>query len=79
MSDLCRQPKSRKSRQGVTGEPVESVVGEVSKDEVLGFVDELVSGKAVALKVSHVEDVGAWVSASRSTWKRLRGQCCLRN
>ena len=43
--------------------PVESVVGEVSKDAVLKFVDELESGEEVALKVSHVEDVGAWVSA----------------
>ncbi|WP_315877000.1 hypothetical protein [Acaryochloris sp. 'Moss Beach'] len=38
-------------------------MGEVSKDAVLDFVDELESGEAVALKVSHVEDVGAWVSA----------------
>ena len=63
VSDLCRQPKSRKSRQGFTGEPVESVVGEVSKDAVLEFVDELETGDAVALKVSHVEDVSAWVNA----------------
>ncbi|ABW33417.1 hypothetical protein [Acaryochloris marina] len=63
ISDLCRQPKSRKSRQGFTGEPVESVVGDVSKESVLEFVDELESGKEVALKVSHVDDVGAWVNA----------------
>ncbi|MGR3278999.1 hypothetical protein ACSYAD_28455 [Acaryochloris marina NIES-2412] len=66
VSDLCRQPKSRKSCQGFTGKPVESVVGEVSKDSVLEFVDELESGEAVALKVSHVEDVGAWVGAIRA-------------
>ncbi|ABW32059.1 hypothetical protein [Acaryochloris marina] len=63
VSDLCRQPKSRKQRHGFTGKPVESVVGEVSKDDVLEFVDELESGEAVALKVSHEEDVGAWVGA----------------
>ena len=63
VSDLCRQPKSRKRRRGFMGKPVESVVGEVSKNSVLEFVDELESGKEVALKVSHVEDVGAWVNA----------------
>ena len=63
ISDLCRQPKSRKRRQGFTGKPVESIVGEVSKDSVLEFVDELKSGEAVALKVSHEEDVSGWVSA----------------
>lgn len=66
VSDLCRQPKSRKSRQGFMGKPVESVVGEVSKKSVLEFVDEQESGKEVALKVSHVEDVGAWVNAIRA-------------
>ncbi|ABW32873.1 hypothetical protein [Acaryochloris marina] len=65
VSDLCRQPKSRKRRQGFTGKSVESVVGEVSKDSVLEFVDELESGEEVALKISHVEDVGAWVGAIR--------------
>ena len=38
-------------------------MGEVSKDAVLEFVDELESGEAVALKVSHEEDVSGWVSA----------------
>ena len=47
------------------------------KDAVLEFVDELESGEEVALKVSHVEDVGAWVSAIGEYWKGLRGQCCL--
>ena len=65
VSDLCRQPKSRKRRQGFTGNPVESVVGEVSKDSVLEFLDELESGEVVALKVSHVEDVSGWVDAIR--------------
>ncbi|BDM83761.1 hypothetical protein [Acaryochloris marina] len=65
VSDLCRQPKSRKRRKGFTGKAVESVVGEVSKDSVLEFVDELESGEEVALKISHVEDVGAWVGAIR--------------
>lgn len=65
VSDLCRQPKSRKRRQGFTGKTVESVVGEVSKDSVLEFVDELESGEEVALKVSHEEDVSAWVNAIR--------------
>ncbi|MGR3279109.1 hypothetical protein ACSYAD_29010, partial [Acaryochloris marina NIES-2412] len=73
VSDLCRQPKSRKSRQGFTGKPVESVVGEVSKDAVLEFVDEMESGEAVALKVSHVEDVGAWVSAIREYLEGAKG------
>lgn len=63
ISDLCRQPKSRKRCQGFAGKPVESVVGEVSKDTVLEFVDELESGEAVALGASHVEDVSGWVSA----------------
>ncbi|ABW33085.1 hypothetical protein [Acaryochloris marina] len=63
VSDLCRQPKSRKRRQGFSGKPVESVVGEVSKDAVLEFVEELESGEAIALKVSHEEDVSAWVGA----------------
>ncbi|MGR3278159.1 hypothetical protein ACSYAD_23975 [Acaryochloris marina NIES-2412] len=51
VSDLCRQPKSRKSRQGFTGNPVESIVREVSKDAVLGFVDELESGDSVDLSM----------------------------
>ena len=63
ISDLCRQPKSRKRQQGFTGKPVESVVGEISKDAVLEFVDELESGEAVALKASHEEDVSAWMGA----------------
>ena len=62
VSDLCRQPKSRKRREVFTGKPVESVAGEVSKDTVLEFVDELESGEAVALKASHEEDVSRWVS-----------------
>lgn len=65
ISDLCRRPKSRKRHQGFTGKPVESVVSEVSKDAVLEFVDELESGEEVALKVSHEEDVSAWVDAIR--------------
>ena len=65
VSDLCRQPKSRKRRQGFTGKPVESVMCEVSKESVLEFVGELESGQAVALKVSHVEDVSTWVKAIR--------------
>lgn len=73
VSDLCRQPKSRKSRQEFTGKPVESVVGEVSKDIVLEFIDELESGEAVALKVSHVEDVGAWVGAIREYLEGAKG------
>ena len=73
VSDLCRQPKSRTSRQGFTGNPVESVVGEVSKDAVLEFVDELESGEAVALEVSHVEDVGTWVSAIREYLEGAKG------
>ncbi|MGR3278786.1 hypothetical protein ACSYAD_27320 [Acaryochloris marina NIES-2412] len=40
-------------------------MGEISKDAVLEFVDELESGEEVALKVSHVEDVGAWIGAIR--------------
>ena len=63
ISDLCRQPKSRKKLQGFTGVPVESIVGEISKDEVLEFVDELESGEAVAVGASHVEDVSGWVNA----------------
>ncbi|MGR3279830.1 hypothetical protein ACSYAD_32770, partial [Acaryochloris marina NIES-2412] len=73
VSDLCRQPKSRTSRQGFMGKPVESVVGEVSKDSVLEFVDELESGEAVALKVSHVEDVGAWVNEIASYLEQAEG------
>ena len=65
VSDLFRQPKSRKRHKGFTRKLVESVVGEVSKKSVLEFVGELESGEAVALKVSHVEDVSAWVSAIR--------------
>lgn len=65
VSDLCRQPKSRKRRQGFAGKAVESIVGEVSKDAVLEFVEELESGEAVALKVSHEEDVSPWVIAIR--------------
>ncbi|WP_299488148.1 hypothetical protein [Acaryochloris sp. IP29b_bin.137] len=63
VSDLCRQPKSWKQHQGFTGVPVESIVGEVSMESVLEFVDELESGEAVALKASHEEDVSGWVSA----------------
>ena len=37
ISDLCRQPKSRKKLQGFTGVPVESIVGEVSKDACAGI------------------------------------------
>lgn len=37
-------------------------MGEVSKDAVLEFVDELESGEAIALQVSH-EDVSRWVGA----------------
>ena len=73
VSDLCRQPKSRKSRHGFTGNPVESVVGEISKDSVLEFVDELESGEEVALKVSHVEDVGVWVGAIREYLEGAKG------
>ncbi|MGR3279221.1 hypothetical protein ACSYAD_29580 [Acaryochloris marina NIES-2412] len=73
VSDLCRQPKSRKSRQGFMGKPVESVVGEVSKDAALEFVDEMESGEAVALSVSHVEDVGDWVSAIREYLEKAKG------
>ena len=73
VSDLCRQPKSRKRRQGFTGNPIESVVGEVSKDSVLEFVDELESGEAIALKVSHVEDVSSWVSAIREYLEGTKG------
>ncbi|WP_299414522.1 hypothetical protein [Acaryochloris sp. IP29b_bin.148] len=73
VSDLCRQPKSRKRRQGFTGNPIESVVREVSKDSVLEFVDELESGEAIALKVSHVEDVSSWVSAIREYLEGTKG------
>lgn len=73
ISDLCRQPKSRKQRQGFTGKPVESFVGEVSKDAVLEFVDELESGEAVALKASHEEDVSGWVSEIAVYLERVEG------
>ena len=73
ISDLCRQPKSRESRQGFTGVPVESIVGEVTKDAVLEFVDELESGEAVALKASHVEDVVGWVSAIQEYLEGVEG------
>ncbi len=73
ISDLCRQPKSRKQRQGFTGVPVESVVGEVSKESVLEFVDELESGEVVALKASHEEDVSAWVGAISEYLKKAEG------
>ena len=73
VSDLCRQPKSRKSRQGFTGVPVESVVGEVSKADVLEFVDGLESGEAVALKSSHEEDVSGWVSAISQYLEGIEG------
>lgn len=73
VSELCRQPKSRNQREGFTGKPVESVVGEVSKDAVLEFVDELESGEAVALKVSHVEDVGAWIGTIREYLEEAEG------
>lgn len=73
ISDLCRQPKSRQKLQGFTGVPVESVVGEVSKDAVLEFMDELESGKAVALEASHVEDVGAWVAEIREYLEGVEG------
>lgn len=65
LSDLCRQPKSRRKHQGFTGKPVESIVSEISKDSVLEFVDELESGKEVALSASHAENVGQWVSEIR--------------
>lgn len=73
ISDLCRQPKSRKRHQGFTGKPVESVVGEVSKDTVLEFIDELESGEDVALKVSHEEDVSAWVNAIQEYLEKTSG------
>ncbi|NJN39555.1 MAG: hypothetical protein HC790_14155 [Acaryochloridaceae cyanobacterium CSU_3_4] len=65
VSELCRQPKSRKRYQGFAGQPVESVVGEVSKAEVLEFVDqvEAQTSAEVALGASHEENVGGWVSA----------------
>ncbi|NJM68623.1 MAG: hypothetical protein HC851_24665, partial [Acaryochloris sp. RU_4_1] len=56
------QPKSRNRCQGFAGKAVESVVGEVSKDAVLEFVDELESGEAIALGASYEENVGEWVS-----------------
>lgn len=74
VSDLCRQPKSRTSRQGFTGKPVESVVGEVSKESVLEFVEELESGEAVAMKVSHEEDVSAWVAAISTYLQQAPGK-----
>ena len=61
VSDLCRQPKSRTSRQGFTGKLVESVVGEVSKDSVLEFVDELESGEAVAYGGSLAWVITWWI------------------
>ncbi|KAI9129191.1 hypothetical protein [Acaryochloris sp. CCMEE 5410] len=73
ISDLCRQPKSRKRHQGFTGKPVESVVGEVSKESVLEFVEELESGEAVALNASHEEDVSAWVGAIRQYLEKIEG------
>ena len=73
ISDLCRQPRSRKQRQGFTGVPVESIVGEVNKDELLEFIDDLDSGEAVALEVSHVEDVGNWVSAIEEFLEKVEG------
>ena len=73
ISDLCRQPKSRKKRQGFIRVPVESVVCEISKDAVLEFVDEMESGEAVALGASHVEDVGGRVSAISDYLERAEG------
>jgi hypothetical protein len=67
VSDLCRQPKSRKQHQGFAGKPVESIMGVVSKDVVLEFVDELESeiqdGETIALEASHDEDVSEWMGA----------------
>ncbi|NJM67325.1 MAG: hypothetical protein HC851_17440 [Acaryochloris sp. RU_4_1] len=63
LSDLCRQPKSRNRCQGFAGKAVESVVGEISKDAVLEFVDELELGEAIALGASYEEDVSGWVGA----------------
>ncbi|ABW31903.1 hypothetical protein [Acaryochloris marina] len=74
VSDLCRQPKSRKRRQGFMGKPVESVVGDVSKESVLKFVEELESGESVAMKVSHEEDVSAWVAAISTYLQQVPGK-----
>jgi hypothetical protein len=49
LSGLCRQPKSLKKGQGFADQPVKSVVVEVSKEDVLEFVNELESEEAIAL------------------------------
>lgn len=48
-------------------------MGGVSKDSVLEFVDELESGKAIALEISHVEDVSGWVGAIREFLEGVEG------
>ncbi|NJK51782.1 MAG: hypothetical protein HC936_01480 [Leptolyngbyaceae cyanobacterium SU_3_3] len=75
ISDLCRQPKRQKKLQGFTGLPMESIVGEVGKDAVLEFVDQIEERTAteVALKASHEEDVGAWVGEIREYLEEVEG------